>query len=96
VIRELVPPIPVPRLPPGWICWEQGQIVRLARLIQAEEGFEDMPILADALEDAGIDDPRLLSHCREPRRHDRECWALELLLAGSSPLAAATPPDSGG
>jgi hypothetical protein len=40
-------------------------------------------IMADALEDAGCTDPETLSHCREPRRHVRGCWVVDVLLGKS-------------
>jgi hypothetical protein len=41
----------------------------------------DLPILADALEEAGCQDNRILRHLREPMTHDSRCWVLPLLLA---------------
>ena len=40
-----------------------------------------MPILADALEDAGCDNEHLLGHCRGPGPHVRGCWVVDLVLA---------------
>jgi hypothetical protein len=42
-----------------------------------------MPILADALQDAGYEDEDVLNHCREPGAHVRGCWVLDLILARS-------------
>ncbi len=40
-----------------------------------------MPILADALQDAGCNDDQILNHCRDPHAaHVRGCWVVELLL----------------
>ena len=52
----------------------------LADGIQANQAFERLPILADALEDGGCGDADLLAHLREPGRHARGCWALDLVL----------------
>ena len=52
----------------------------LADGIQADQAFERLPILADALEDAGCSDADLLAHLREPGHHVRGCWALDLVL----------------
>jgi hypothetical protein len=41
---------------------------------------ERLAILADALEDAGCTDARLLEHLRGPGPHVRGCWAVDLLL----------------
>jgi hypothetical protein len=45
--------------------------------------FSPMPILADALEDAGCDSPDVLSHCRGPGPHVRGCWVADLVLGKS-------------
>jgi hypothetical protein len=43
--------------------------------------FSAMPILADALQDAGCDNTDILSHCRvEGWEHVRGCWVIDLLL----------------
>jgi hypothetical protein len=43
--------------------------------------FAAMPILADALQDAGCDSDDLLAHCRDPHAtHVRGCWAVDLVL----------------
>ena len=46
--------------------------------------FAAMPILADALQDAGCDNPDLLAHCRDPQQvHVRGCWVVDLVLGKS-------------
>jgi hypothetical protein len=42
--------------------------------------LERLPVLADALEDAGCDDRALLGHLRGPGPHVGGCWALDLIL----------------
>jgi hypothetical protein len=42
--------------------------------------FDRLPVLADALDDAGCADAELLGHLRAPTPHARGCWALDLLL----------------
>jgi hypothetical protein len=54
--------------------------VTLARCIYAERAFDRLPILADALEDAGCDDADILSHCRGDGPHVRGCWVVDLIL----------------
>jgi hypothetical protein len=66
---------------PAWLAWNGGAVGHLAQSIYAERAFEQMPILADALEDAGCDNAALLRHCRETGPHVRGCWALDLLTA---------------
>jgi hypothetical protein len=65
---------------PRWLNWNDGTVVRIAQTIYDERAFDRMPILADALEDAGCDNADILRHCREPGEHVRGCWVLDLLL----------------
>lgn len=65
---------------PSWLRWRDGFVVAMARVIADEARFEDLPILADALEEAGCDNRDLLGHLRTPDEHVRGCWALDLLL----------------
>lgn len=51
-----------------------------AHAIDVERAFDRMPILGDALEEAGYDRPDILSHCRGPSPHVRGCWVVDLLL----------------
>jgi hypothetical protein len=55
-------------------------VLALARGIQRDQAFDRMPILADALQDAGCDDEAVLAHCREPREHVRGCWVVDLAM----------------
>ncbi len=52
----------------------------IARGIYEDRAFERMPILADALQDAGCEHADILSHCREPGEHVRGCWVVDLVL----------------
>jgi hypothetical protein len=54
-------------------------VTALVRGIVADNAFDRMPILADALEEAGNDDPVLLGHCRNDC-HEPECWVIGALL----------------
>ncbi len=60
--------------------WFTSDVLALARGIYADRAFDRMPILADALQDAGCDDDDILTHCREAREHARGCWVVDLLL----------------
>jgi hypothetical protein len=57
-----------------------GLVRSMARQIYEEHSFADLPILADALEDAGCDNREILDHCRGPGEHARGCWVVDLLL----------------
>jgi len=56
---------------------------QIAQAIYDERDFDRLPILADALEDAGCDNTDLLNHCRQPGDHVRGCWAVDLVLGKS-------------
>jgi hypothetical protein len=64
---------------PLWLAASDGAVRKLAQVIHDEAAFDRLPILADALEDAGCPDGDLLRHCREPDGHVRGCWAVDLL-----------------
>jgi hypothetical protein len=64
---------------PSWLTWNDGTVLRLARAIQAERAFDRMPVLADALEEAGCTDADILGHCRSGGPHRPDCWVLGLL-----------------
>jgi hypothetical protein len=53
---------------------------RLAEGIRAEQAFDQLPILADALEEAGVTDAEILEHLRREGGHVRGCWALDVVL----------------
>jgi hypothetical protein len=63
-----------------WKRWQDGTIVRIAQAIYDNRRFQDLPILADALEEAGCTDPAILEHCRTPGEHVRGCWVVDLVL----------------
>jgi hypothetical protein len=62
------------------LCWHDGTVRRLAEGIAEGRTFHLMPILADALLDAGCDDDELMAHCRDEGPHVRGCWALDRVL----------------
>jgi hypothetical protein len=55
-------------------------IKSLADAIYLERAFERMPVLGDALEEAGWNSVEVLAHCREPGEHVRGCWLVDALL----------------
>jgi hypothetical protein len=56
-------------------------VTAVATAIVAERRFQDAPILADALEDAGCAEQAILEHLRGPATHVLGCWALDHALA---------------
>jgi hypothetical protein len=65
---------------PLWREWGGGTARAVASAIYSGQRFVDLPVLADALEDAGCADENLLGHCRSGAAHARGCWALDLVL----------------
>jgi hypothetical protein len=61
-------------------AWRTDTAVNLARQMYESRDFSAMPILADALQDAGCDSAEILDHCRGPGPHVRGCWVVDLVL----------------
>ncbi|MDY3558908.1 hypothetical protein R5W23_006084 [Gemmata sp. JC673] len=61
-------------------AWLTSNVVALATGIYTDHAFDRMPILADALQDAGCDNADILTHCRNEAQHVRGCWVVDLLL----------------
>jgi hypothetical protein len=66
---------------PSETGWLTADVLGLAQAIYTERAFDRLPILADALEDAGCANGDILNHCRQPGEHARGCWLIDLLLA---------------
>jgi hypothetical protein len=64
------------------LSWRTATAMALARQIDESGDFSAMPILADALQDAGCEDEHILKHCRGSGPHVRGCWVVDLVLAG--------------
>jgi hypothetical protein len=65
---------------PVWLAWNGGTVVKLAQAIYSERAFDRLPVLADALEEAGAHNTEILAHCRGLGPHVLGCWCLDLLL----------------
>lgn len=59
--------------------WRTNSVVNLTQAIYDDRAFERLPLLADALEDAGCHHEDILAHCRGPGPHVRGCWVVDLL-----------------
>jgi hypothetical protein len=84
-LRDIFGPLPfhTVTIDPAWLRWNHGTVPTLARRIYEDRAFHDLPILADALEDAGCTDAAILDHCRQPGGHARGCWVVDLILGQS-------------
>jgi hypothetical protein len=74
VCRDLFSPFRAVVLDPAWL------VVRLAQALYDSRDFRAMPVLGDALEEAGCCDAVILEHCRRPGEHYRGCVVVDALL----------------
>ncbi len=83
LLRDVLGPLPFRRVPidPVWLAWNGGTVRQLAGSVYEERAWERLPILADALEEAGCGDRDVLDHLRGSGPHTRGCWVVDLLLA---------------
>jgi hypothetical protein len=82
LLREIFPnPARTPRIEPAWLRWSDGAVRRVAETTDEEGDLARLPVLADALEEAGCTDEHLLGHLRGPGNHWLGCWALDLCTA---------------
>jgi hypothetical protein len=82
ILRDLLgnPFRPTPSVPTSLRSWNEDWITNLALGLYCERRFDDLPILADALEGAGCTDAEILGHLRGPGPHVRGCWVVDLIL----------------
>jgi hypothetical protein len=82
LLRDIFGPRPFRpvTLDPTWLAWNGGTIPKLAQAIYEGRAFDRLPILADALAEAGCTDKDILAHSRAPGPHTRGCWPLDAVL----------------
>jgi hypothetical protein len=73
-------PFRPPQVHPAWLTWNGGTVGKLAEAVYAKRAFDGLPVLADALEEAGCTNADILNHLRGPGPHGRGCWALDAVL----------------
>ncbi len=64
-------------------AWNRATVASLARGIRDTADFTRLPVLADALEEAGCTNQHMLNHCRASEPHNRSCWVVDLVLGTS-------------
>jgi hypothetical protein len=81
LIRDIFGPLPFRPVTvnPHVLAWNDRLVVRLAQAIYDERRWGNLPLLGDALLDAGCDAEEILAHCRSGGEHVRGCWALDAL-----------------
>jgi hypothetical protein len=82
LLRDIIgnPYRPCPAIAASWLTWNDGCVPKLAQTIYDDRTFDELPILADALEDAGCAVADILTHLRSLGPHVRGCWAVDLIL----------------
>jgi hypothetical protein len=81
---------------PAWLLWGGKAPAQLAQGVYQEGAFDRLPVLADALEEAGCADPEILGHRRQGGGHVHGSWGLELLLGLDRDRGAGGTPDREG
>lgn len=73
---------------PAWLVWNDGAVPKLARFIQETRDWELLPVLADAMEEAGYPVQQSINHCRDiPVKHHasiRFCGVVDKLVKEAS------------
>lgn len=75
--------------------WLTTTAVGIAAAIDERQAFDSLPILADALEDAGCSHSALLEHARGPNVHIRGCWVVDMLLGRQVFLQSPSASEAG-
>jgi hypothetical protein len=70
-------PFPPITLNPAWLT---PTVKALASTIYETRAFDQMPVLGDALEEAGCTVAEVLEHCRSGGEHVRGCWVVDKVL----------------
>jgi hypothetical protein len=60
--------------------WRTDNVIGLALGAYERGRFDHLPMLADALEEAGCTNKLILEHCRADRPHVHGCWVIDNLL----------------
>lgn len=77
--EEICPPATPGKSSPSR-SWITPALLEMAQGIYDQRSFRLLPVLADALEEAGCPDGELVAHLRRPAEHVRGCWALDIIL----------------
>jgi hypothetical protein len=81
LLSELLGPRPALTPPaPTLLAWEGGLVKKLAAGAYDDRAWDRLPILGDALEEAGCADEAVLAHCRGQAPHARGCWVVDHIL----------------
>jgi hypothetical protein len=70
---------------PAWLSANGSAVLQMARALSVAPDLAAMPVLADALEEAGCADAHLLEYCREPGTENCARWLVALLVGAAVP-----------
>ena len=73
------------------LLWNSATVLAIAQSIYAEKCWDQLPILADAMEDAGCTVQPMLQHLRGPGPHARGCWVVDT-IRGKDPVSPGYQP----
>jgi hypothetical protein len=76
----------------AWLTWNDAVVPRVAQGIHERRSFEELPVLADALTEAGCGEESILAHCRQPGGHVPGCWVVEALRQAAPGLPPSPDP----
>jgi hypothetical protein len=80
ILRDVAGEAVIVQMDAAWRAWHGGMVGQLAAAIYHDRAFDRLPILGDALEDAGCHETTILDHCRGSGEHARGCWVVDFLL----------------
>jgi hypothetical protein len=80
LFRDVFQPFETADIYPAWLRWHDGLVAKMAQSVYDERDFDRLPVLGDALEEAGCTHAKMLDHCRGSGPHARGCWLVDLLL----------------
>ncbi|QVL34978.1 hypothetical protein KIH39_21590 [Telmatocola sphagniphila] len=60
--------------------WRSPVVLEQAQYCYDNRNFDNLPLLATALEEAGCDDQEIIQHCRSNRPHVKGCWVVDRIL----------------
>jgi hypothetical protein len=85
LLRDIIGPLPfrLVVIDPAWLVWNDAIVKRMVEDIYEERAFDRLPLLANAMEEAGCGNDDILSHLRSGGLHVRGCWVVDLILGKS-------------